>query len=96
MRPDVAAVLFDALADRLQLDPHDRRLAIAAALLHDVGYVRGGRDHHRKSFDVMWRWRSLIVAGVLIGLVVGWVSAPGTLATTATISATNEYHSTIR
>src|SRR2546429_112756 len=30
----------------------------------------------RESLHVMRRWRSVIVAGVLIGFVVGWVSAP--------------------
>jgi exopolyphosphatase/guanosine-5'-triphosphate,3'-diphosphate pyrophosphatase len=48
-----AASLFDALGALLQLDLHDRRLAVTAALLHDVGYVRAGRDHHRKSYDVI-------------------------------------------
>jgi capsular exopolysaccharide synthesis family protein len=31
----------------------------------------------RQAFYIVRRWRSLVVAGVLIGVVVGWVSAPG-------------------
>ena len=50
-----AATLFDGLAPTLELIPEDRRVAIAAALFHDVGYLRGGRDHHRKSYDLVLR-----------------------------------------
>src|SRR5437868_504021 len=31
----------------------------------------------RQASSVLRRWRSLVVAGVLIGVVVGWLSAPG-------------------
>lgn len=48
-----AATLFDGLARTLDLVPGDRDVAILAVYLHDVGYIRGGRDHHRKSFDVI-------------------------------------------
>ncbi|HCG30573.1 MAG TPA: hypothetical protein DEU95_12820 [Chloroflexi bacterium] len=48
-----ASTLFDGLAGPMGLDPSDRDIAIVAAYLHDVGYTRGGRDHHRKSFDVI-------------------------------------------
>lgn len=48
-----AAMLFDGLSGALGLDPSDRDVAVIAAYLHDVGYIRGGRDHHRKSFDVI-------------------------------------------
>jgi exopolyphosphatase/guanosine-5'-triphosphate,3'-diphosphate pyrophosphatase len=48
-----AATLFDGLHDALQLDAGDRVLAMAGALFHDAGYLRGGRDHHRKAFDVI-------------------------------------------
>jgi capsular exopolysaccharide synthesis family protein len=41
----------------------------------------------RESLHVIRRWRSVVVAGALIGVVVGWVSAPGT-ATTTTFEAT--------
>jgi capsular exopolysaccharide synthesis family protein len=43
----------------------------------------------RESLHVMRRWRSVIVAGVLIGFVAGWVSAPGRAATTTTFQATH-------
>ncbi|HYT39475.1 MAG TPA: CpsD/CapB family tyrosine-protein kinase [Acidimicrobiia bacterium] len=42
-----------------------------------------------KSVHVMWRWRSVIAAGVLIGVVVGWMSAPGTAATATDFQATH-------
>lgn len=48
-----AAALFDATAAALDLPPSDRRLAIAGALWHDVGYARDARDHARKSFDMI-------------------------------------------
>jgi exopolyphosphatase/pppGpp-phosphohydrolase len=48
-----AANLFDALRERLELAPDDRRLAVLAALFHDVGYARDVRDHQRKSFDML-------------------------------------------
>ncbi len=37
----------------------------------------------------MRRWRSVVVAGIVIGVVVGWVSAPGTAATDTTFEATH-------
>ncbi len=48
-----AAILFDGLAEPCGLAPADRDTAVVAAYLHDIGYIRGGRDHHRKSFDVI-------------------------------------------
>jgi exopolyphosphatase/guanosine-5'-triphosphate,3'-diphosphate pyrophosphatase len=48
-----AGDIFDALHDRLDLAPDDRRLAVLAALFHDVGYARDVRDHQRKSFDML-------------------------------------------
>ncbi len=41
------------------------------------------------SLHAMWRWRSVIAAGVLIGVAVGWLSAPGEVATTTTFEATH-------
>ena len=38
---------------------------------------------------VVRRWRSLVVAGVLIGVVVGWLSAPGKTAAGTTYQATH-------
>lgn len=37
----------------------------------------------------MWRWRLVIAAGVLVGVVVGWISASGTAATATTFQATH-------
>lgn len=42
----------------------------------------------RGYLHVMRRWRVVIVAGILIGVVVGWLSAPGTAATATTFEAT--------
>jgi exopolyphosphatase / guanosine-5'-triphosphate,3'-diphosphate pyrophosphatase len=50
-----AGELFDAIHLALGLSPEHKRLAIAAALFHDVGYLRGDQDHHRKSFDIIRR-----------------------------------------
>ena len=43
----------------------------------------------RQSLQVVRRWGSVVVAGVLIGVAVGWVSAPGTAATTTAFQATH-------
>ncbi len=48
-----AGSLFDDLDDRLELASSDRKIAVVAALFHDSGYLRGARDHHRRSFDVL-------------------------------------------
>lgn len=48
-----AGALFDGVHQSLDLEAGDRRLALVAALLHDAGYLRGDRDHHRKSFDIV-------------------------------------------
>jgi capsular exopolysaccharide synthesis family protein len=40
-------------------------------------------------FYVLRRWRSLVAAGVLIGLVVGWLSAPGAPSSATTFQATH-------
>jgi exopolyphosphatase/guanosine-5'-triphosphate,3'-diphosphate pyrophosphatase len=54
-----AGGLFDALRARLELAPDDRRLALLAALFHDVGYARDVREHQRKSFDMLREARLL-------------------------------------
>lgn len=43
----------------------------------------------RDYLHVVLRWRGLIVAGVLIGVVVGWLSAPGQVAPTGRFEATH-------
>ena len=55
-----AGTIFDGLHARLELPPSERRLAVVAALLHDSGYLRGDRDHHRKSYDIV---RAAIIPG---------------------------------
>jgi exopolyphosphatase/pppGpp-phosphohydrolase len=56
-----AGELFDALHEPLLLAAADRPLAVLAALLHDIGHLRGERDHQRKSFDII---RESELAGV--------------------------------
>ena len=48
-----AGSMFDGARESLELQPSDRRLAVVAALFHDSGYLRGARDHHRKSYDIV-------------------------------------------
>jgi exopolyphosphatase/guanosine-5'-triphosphate,3'-diphosphate pyrophosphatase len=48
-----AGAIFDGAREQLDLKPSDRRLAVVASLFHDSGYLRGARDHHRKSFDIV-------------------------------------------
>jgi exopolyphosphatase/pppGpp-phosphohydrolase len=52
--------LFRAFADVLGLSAEHARIVVAAALLHDIGYLRGEKDHHRKSYDII---RSLALPG---------------------------------
>jgi Mrp family chromosome partitioning ATPase len=42
-----------------------------------------------EALRVLRRWRSVILAGILIGVVVGWVSAPGKVATASSFRATH-------
>ena len=57
----LALKLFDALADRLDLNFQDRRILSDAALLHDVGYHINYDRHHKHSYH-------LIVHGELLGM----------------------------
>jgi exopolyphosphatase/guanosine-5'-triphosphate,3'-diphosphate pyrophosphatase len=49
----LAESLFDQLASPLGLDPADRDLLSAAALLHDVGYVVSFRQHHKHTYHLI-------------------------------------------
>jgi exopolyphosphatase / guanosine-5'-triphosphate,3'-diphosphate pyrophosphatase len=57
----LALKLFDALADRLDLDLNDRRILSDAALLHDIGYHINYDRHHKHSYH-------LILHGELLGM----------------------------
>jgi exopolyphosphatase/guanosine-5'-triphosphate,3'-diphosphate pyrophosphatase len=57
----LALKLFDALAERLDLQPDDRRILADAALLHDVGYHINYDRHHKHSYH-------LILHGDLLGV----------------------------
>jgi exopolyphosphatase/guanosine-5'-triphosphate,3'-diphosphate pyrophosphatase len=45
--------IFDQVAGPLGLDPGGRDLLSAAALLHDVGYVVGYRQHHKHAYRLI-------------------------------------------
>ena len=50
---DIALSLFDQLAEDHPLDPEDRPLLEAAALLHDVGYHISYEKHHKHSHHLI-------------------------------------------
>lgn len=49
----LALALFDALQAPLELDPAERALLEAAALLHDVGYHISYEQHHKHSYHLI-------------------------------------------
>ncbi len=49
----LAGDLFDRLAEPFGLDPADRELLVAAALLHDVGYLISHARHHKHSYHII-------------------------------------------
>lgn len=49
----LALTLFDALHERLELEPDDRRLLAEAALLHDIGYHISFDGHHKHSYHLI-------------------------------------------
>ncbi len=49
----LAGQLFDALQEPFDLDPPDRELLIAAALLHDAGYLISHARHHKHSYHII-------------------------------------------
>jgi len=49
----LAGQLFDALQEPFDLDPADRELLLAGALLHDVGYLISHPKHHRHSYHII-------------------------------------------
>ena len=57
----LALIMFDGLADRLQLGPKDRCVLADAALLHDIGYHINFEAHHKHSYH-------LIVHADLLGM----------------------------
>jgi exopolyphosphatase/guanosine-5'-triphosphate,3'-diphosphate pyrophosphatase len=49
----LALSTFDQIAGPLRISPEGRDLLEAAALLHDVGYVVGYRQHHKHSYHLI-------------------------------------------
>lgn len=49
----LAGMLFDDLREPLELDSSDRELLIAAAILHDIGYLISHAKHHLHSFHMI-------------------------------------------
>lgn len=49
----LALILFDALHGELALDPAQRDVLEAAALLHDVGYHVSCEQHHKHSYHLI-------------------------------------------
>ena len=49
----LAGQLFDALQEPFDLDPADRELLVAAALLHDAGYLISHARHHKHSYHII-------------------------------------------
>ncbi len=49
----LSLALFDQLQGALELDPEERDLLSAAALLHDVGYVVSYHKHHKHSYHLI-------------------------------------------
>ncbi len=49
----LAGRLFDALGRPLQLEPADRELLLAAALLHDIGYLISHGRHHKHAYHMI-------------------------------------------
>ncbi|MFL5577772.1 MAG: HD domain-containing protein [Gemmatimonadaceae bacterium] len=49
----LALELFDALGERLGLEPADRRTLADAALLHDIGYHINYSKHHKHSYHLI-------------------------------------------
>ena len=49
----LAISMFDQLAGPFGIDPGGRELLAVAALLHDVGYVVGYRQHHKHSYHLI-------------------------------------------
>lgn len=50
---DIALSIFDQCAESLGIEAGARDLLAAAALLHDVGYVVGFRQHHKHSYHLI-------------------------------------------
>ncbi|MBD3378057.1 HD domain-containing protein [candidate division KSB1 bacterium] len=49
----LALQLFDALAPLHQLTSEERDLLKAASLLHDIGWLKGGKKHHKTSMKMI-------------------------------------------
>ena len=49
----LAGELFDGLREAADLEPEDRELLVAAALMHDVGYLVRHSGHHKHAYHLI-------------------------------------------
>lgn len=49
----LALLMFDHLAPLHRLPASARRLLLCAALLHDIGWCRGAKGHHKSAYDII-------------------------------------------
>ncbi len=45
--------IFDALSDVHKMNSRERHWLMLGAFLHDIGWVEGKKDHHKKSLDII-------------------------------------------
>ena len=55
----LALGLFDQLSPCHGMGMQERRLLEAAAILHDIGWIKGRRSHHKSSLEIILRAREL-------------------------------------
>jgi len=49
----LALLLFDRLSSLHRLPPSARRLLACAGMLHDIGWCRGAKGHHKSAYDII-------------------------------------------
>lgn len=48
----IAAALFDELSELHGMGERERRILISGAALHDIGWCKGGKGHHKSSYKI--------------------------------------------
>ena len=59
----LALGLFDQLSSCHGMGMRERRLLEAAAILHDIGWIKGRKGHHKSSLEIILRARELPLDG---------------------------------